>query len=247
MAHPIEYKIRKNLGIGFQEDIVDCDDNDAVKQRIGLINGYLKSVVKEGWVDITEGKSLFDDCIIEKSNSGFVDYCLQIKANNLFFYLHERSKGVSWFFCFKVLTEVRRHRSKNGIIFLLDESANNLHIHPQRKILSSLQTLSSIKGNKVIYSKHSPYLINDDNLDNLFTVRNEANDFEAPRIVCERFLELTTSSEETVRAVEPIVQKTWITHLGTGADWIIKKFNGVAANAKKVNHIADCVKHIIGG
>ncbi|WP_375680306.1 MULTISPECIES: hypothetical protein [unclassified Bartonella] len=75
----------KQTTIGFQEDIVDCDDNDAVKQRIGLINGYLKSVVKEGWVDITEGKSLFDDCIIEKSNSGFVDYCLQIKANNLFF------------------------------------------------------------------------------------------------------------------------------------------------------------------
>ncbi|WP_375641989.1 MULTISPECIES: AAA family ATPase [unclassified Bartonella] len=129
----------------------------------------------------------------------------------------------------------------------MDEPANNLHIHPQRKILNSLQTLSSIKGNKVIYSTHSPYLINDDNLDHLFTVRNEANDFEAPRIVCERFLELTTSTEETVRAVEPIVQKTWITHLGTGADWIIKKFNGVAANARKVNHIADCVKHIIGG
>ncbi|WP_375707675.1 hypothetical protein [Bartonella sp. AA1HLJMS] len=109
MAHPIECKIRKNLGISFQEDIVDCDDNDAVKQRIGLINGYLKSVVKEGWVDITEGKSLFDDCIIEKSNSdhdtvsGFVDYCLQIKANNLFFIYMREVKGFVGFFVLKFL------------------------------------------------------------------------------------------------------------------------------------------------
>ncbi|WP_375641988.1 MULTISPECIES: hypothetical protein [unclassified Bartonella] len=47
----------KNLDISFQEDIVDCDDNDAVKQRIGLINGYLKSVVKEGWWILLKGRA----------------------------------------------------------------------------------------------------------------------------------------------------------------------------------------------
>ncbi|WP_375693144.1 MULTISPECIES: hypothetical protein [unclassified Bartonella] len=68
-----------------------------------MINGYLKSVVKEGWVDITEGKSLFDDCIIEKSNSGFVDYCLQIKANNLFFIYMREVKDFVGFFVLKSL------------------------------------------------------------------------------------------------------------------------------------------------
>ncbi|AFR26415.1 hypothetical protein [Bartonella quintana] len=80
-------------------------------------------------------------------------------------------------------------------------------------------------------------------------VRNEANDFETHRIVCGKFLELTTSAGEIVRAVEPVVQQAWISCIkekGSRAR-IMDKFNGVAANAKKLNHIADGVKNIMGG
>ncbi|MGL2348979.1 ATP-binding protein [Bartonella melophagi] len=66
-----------------------------------------------------------------------------------------------------MFTDIRTNRSKNGTIFLLDESASNLHIYPQETILQSLQKLSGSDNNSVIYSTHSPYLIEETKVDNL--------------------------------------------------------------------------------
>ncbi|WP_332061017.1 AAA family ATPase [Bartonella sp. CB74] len=236
--------------INFQRDIVDCNDVDAIDQRMASVNDYLNSVVKKDWVDITEGKSVFDNCVIERSNSSdgnFVDFCLKVKAKNRSFSLYERSKGFRWFFCFKVFTEVRRHRSKNGIVFLLDEPANNLHIHLQENILDFLQKLSSLEDNKVIYSTHSPYLINQGKLDNLFSVRNEASDFEPPRVMCNRFLELDTFTKEAQNAIEPIIQKAKV-HITQKISFssAVQILKDIASGTGSVAKIINSIRKITG-
>ncbi|WP_375692435.1 AAA family ATPase [Bartonella sp. AP4SXKL] len=236
------------LDISFQRDIVDCNDKDAVDQRLSSINDYLNTVVTKDWEDITGGKTVFDRFSIEKaieSHSYFVDFCLKVKAKDRTFSLHERSKGCRWFFCFKVLTDIRTNRSKNGIIFLLDEPASNLHIHPQEKILQSLQKLSSFDKNSVIYSTHSPYLIEDTHVDNLFIVRNEASDCDDPKILCSKISQLDKRSDEWLRSIEPVLQKITMNQVkGLGKNWkerILKIGNAT----KEVGTIADSFQKVI--
>ncbi|WP_332066209.1 AAA family ATPase [Bartonella sp. CB189] len=237
------------LDVDFQRDIIDCNDVDAIDQRMASINDYLNSIVKEDWENITKGKSVFDSCVIERSNSSdgnFVDFCLKVKAKNRSFSLYERSKGFRWFFCFKVFTEVRRHRSKNGVVFLLDEPANNLHIRLQENILDFLKNLSRLEGNKVIYSTHSPYLINQNEQDNLFSVRNEASDFELPRVMCNRFLELDTSTKEAQNAVEPIIQKVKIYVMQKiSFSSVMKMLRNIHSCTEIINKITENIKKII--
>ncbi len=52
--------------------------------------------------------------------------------------MDERSKGLQWSFYFHILTRIRQNRNKSGVIFLLDEPANNLHIRPQNEMLKHL-------------------------------------------------------------------------------------------------------------
>ena len=90
---------------------------------------------------------------------------------------------MQWSFCFNVLTEIKKHRRPNGFIFLLDELANNLHMHIQRKMLK--QELNTICSNKnvVIYSTHASCLIDRDNIENIFIVKNKASEFEDTNII----------------------------------------------------------------
>ena len=170
----------------FQENVVEWavnsnkDDYDTPIQRLHSMNTYLNKVVNNDWKDITGNKATFDNFLIEKSNSSpyFVDYTLQAKTNTGIFKIYERSKGCRWFFCFKINTEIRSNRDERGVLFLLDEPASNLHIHPQEKILESLVNLSKKDSVNVIYSTHSPFLIDSFNLNNTYIVRNNSIDSE---------------------------------------------------------------------
>jgi len=172
----------------FQEEIIDWSsiknigDTDTVSQRLNKVNNYLNKVVNDDWKDITGGNSVFERFYIERDpncdSEGFVDFTLRAKTQNSIFKIPERSKGCRWFFCFKVYTEIRSNRNKKGVIFLLDEPASNLHIHPQEKILDSLLELSKKENVNILYSTHSPFLIDSNNFDNTFIVSNKSSDSE---------------------------------------------------------------------
>ena len=72
------------------------------------------------------------------------------------FDIEERSKGCRWFFSFLLFTYFRK---SNNCLFLLDEPGSNLHGLIQESICNkAFDELS--KSCCVIYSTHSPYLIN---------------------------------------------------------------------------------------
>ncbi|WP_455475024.1 AAA family ATPase [Bartonella sp. B30(2025)] len=204
-----------DCNIDFQKSIVDYTDEDAVRQNLSAINSYLNSVIGENWSDINGNEKQFDFYSLERvnnNNNWAMDFQLHILSNNRYFSLHEKSKGFRWFFCFKLLTEIRAksNKNKNGIVFLLDEPASHLHIDSQKKVLSSLKNLLKSSKNKVIYSTHSPYLINEEAHENVFSVRNEIKSNTLPRIVCEKLSDLDTLTEENKKSVCPVLQAEWI-------------------------------------
>jgi len=84
----------------------------------------------------------------------------------------DRSLGLDGFFCFWLFTHFRRLRSgAEGVVFLLDEPASNLHARAQEELLVNIGSLAG-SDNVVIYSTHSHYLINPKWLDSSFIVSN---------------------------------------------------------------------------
>ena len=94
----------------------------------------------------------------------------------------QRSKGVQWFMCF--LARLFSERSSSDNLILIDEPGLYLHSQAQQNVLNRLEDLSD-ENNQIIFSTHSPYLIDPSKLnrvrlviktsDKITTLENQFN------------------------------------------------------------------------
>lgn len=87
-----------------------------------------------------------------------------IVENNKLYYPSQRSKGQQWYLSFYVKIVARLQEDKPNII-LVDEPGLYLHAKAQKDLLGVL--LAHTNENPVVFSTHSPYLITEDNLENV--------------------------------------------------------------------------------
>ncbi len=82
----------------------------------------------------------------------------------------QRSKGFQWFLSFytRVCANINNEESK---IILIDEPGLFLHAKAQKSVLNVLNTL--FEKDQIIYSTHSPYLIEEDKLERIRLVEKE--------------------------------------------------------------------------
>ncbi|WP_338661299.1 AAA family ATPase [Pararoseomonas sp. SCSIO 73927] len=76
--------------------------------------------------------------------------------------LESRSKGFQWFFSFYLVFLVESEEGHKDAVLLLDEPGLNLHPTAQQELLAFFEKLS--KDNQILYSTHSPFLVDGDNL-----------------------------------------------------------------------------------
>src|SRR5713101_2364115 len=81
--------------------------------------------------------------------------------------LDERSKGFRWFFSFYVVFRAQSAAQFKGAILLLDEPGLHLHASAQEDLIRVLWTLA--QNNQVIYTTHSPFMIDMDTLESVRT------------------------------------------------------------------------------
>lgn len=105
---------------------------------------------------------------IEIENRLFKIYILtDDKAMNL----SERSNGLRWYV--SLFVDILSYDYINTpIIFLLDEPGVFLHVNAQQKLLELFQDLSQ-RGNQVIYTTHSPYMIDSSNILNVRAIEKD--------------------------------------------------------------------------
>jgi predicted ATPase len=157
-------------------------DQDSIDQRLAGINKYLNTVITKDWEDITESDITIKEFRINPVSTHANRYELKvISKNGNSFSITERSKGCRWFFCFKVVTEISKHQNKQGTLFLLDEPASNLHIHPQIKILNSLE--KSERTNKFLQDNHHKLILREYILAELFPSKNPNRKFWIPEFL----------------------------------------------------------------
>lgn len=103
------------------------------------------------------------------------DIKLQVKAdiqdvnfwiieNDIPYYPSQRSKGQQWYLAFYVKIVARLRENKPNVI-LIDEPGLYLHAKAQKDLLQVL--MEHTNDNPVVFSTHSPYLITEDNLENI--------------------------------------------------------------------------------
>lgn len=82
--------------------------------------------------------------------------------------LEGRSTGLQWFLSFYLIFLVESEAAHNGAILLLDEPGHSLHPIAQRDLAVFFENLS--KSNQLLYTTHSPFLVDADHLDRVRAV-----------------------------------------------------------------------------
>ena len=76
--------------------------------------------------------------------------------------LEARSKGFQWFFSFYLVFLVESDEGHKDAVLLLDEPGLHLHPTAQQELIKFFEKLS--EGNQLVYSTHSPFLIDGEHL-----------------------------------------------------------------------------------
>jgi energy-coupling factor transporter ATP-binding protein EcfA2 len=91
--------------------------------------------------------------------------------------LEGRSTGLQWFLSFYLIFLVESRDSHQGAILLLDEPGLSLHPLAQRDLADFFENLA--KTNQILYTTHSPFLVDPDHLDRVKAVYVDANGLTA--------------------------------------------------------------------
>ena len=150
------------------------DKKSAANQIKNQISSTLSHEITKPWQEIFgEQKKPEKNIILEKDSDDLGIFLkMSVDEGGNIFSINERSLGFRWFFAFILFTRFRKARAGESgePLFLFDEPASNLHESSQKKLLDLFEKLS--EKSKVIYSTHSPYLINPRFILNTFIVRD---------------------------------------------------------------------------
>ena len=114
---------------------------------------------------------------VKVQDTKIVEHILDIRVKNrrsgVSLPLKNRSKGFNWFFSFLVWFKKIQEDKKSNYILLLDEPGLNLHAAAQANLLHFLNDLAV--DYQIIYSTHSPFMIESDKLQKVRTVLETDN------------------------------------------------------------------------
>ena len=93
---------------------------------------------------------------------------LYVHTSNMYMSFSERSNGLKWYFTLFIDVKSKTI-SDRPIVYLLDEPGVYLHVNAQKELVALFNHLCE-PGNQVIYTTHSPYMINNSNVFNIRAV-----------------------------------------------------------------------------
>jgi predicted ATPase len=210
-----EFKLKGDGIIGARNflTVADIDLKKLVTgsdiERVNLLKRATKKITKdfgEFWSqNIGEAKKLELECEIQSKRTSSGD---QAGAPYLTFWitdgvnrLHpsQRSKGLRWFLSFYLqlrASEVTKRRR----LFLLDEPGANLHETAQSDVLKLINKISpSLDG--LIYTTHSPHLVEPNQLHRILTVERATDSDESPSIIKSVLRDASSCSSETLSPI----------------------------------------------
>ncbi|PKM24670.1 MAG: hypothetical protein CVV09_14860 [Gammaproteobacteria bacterium HGW-Gammaproteobacteria-13] len=133
-----------------------------------------------------------DASVEGKAGKPYLVFFISDGLNRL--YPHQRSTGVRWFLSFFLQLKSSEKQGK-ARVFLLDEPGSNLHSKAQKDVLGLINKLS--KDLTIIYSTHSPSLIEYEKLYRIYATYRKDDLDESPTLIIEAH-RLGASSSDTL-------------------------------------------------
>jgi len=178
-SHVEGYKAARNFLIvaNLDENFFDVSNSRILHQKIEKLNNEVTLNFQDYWhqnlgnqdkIRINFELEHYDNSHPDKMGKPYLEFW--IKDNQESLYPKQRSRGVRWFLSFylelKASAILYKERSR---VFLIDEPGLSLHARAQEDVL---KVLEDVKENiQIIYTTHSPHLINVSKLYRLLAVQ----------------------------------------------------------------------------
>lgn len=166
-------KAVKNFEKIINEDFISLSEKSQVlkKGSVEKINKSISATFQKDWKQKISGNNQVEisfELSYDKTGKEKISFYIKSK-DGVYLQPRRRSKGLIWFL--SLWLELKASESSNGIVFLFDEPGQNLHVKANNDMLEVFKNLA-IKGHQIIYTTHSPSLIELDKLHNIGLVLN---------------------------------------------------------------------------
>lgn len=154
-------------------DIQSENDFENFKAQLEATSNYITDEMFKYWTSNQNLEIQFD---IEhhSSNKRFLNIRIRNTKQRITLPLKNRSKGFLWFFSFFVWFSKIRDDSDCNYILLLDEPGLSLHASAQKDLLRFIDVELSTKY-QVLYTTHSPFMIDSLKLNEVRTVYDQSD------------------------------------------------------------------------
>ncbi len=150
-----------NLGyVDQNRHLISEDEKHKLKERNILLTSASEIMTKTLNNHFKEDKNYRVEYNIDNQ---FLQILISDERNSYGINLEERSKGFRWFFSFFLVFLVESKQSLKNTILLLDEPGIHLHLRAQTSLIAFFEKLK--ETNQILYTTHSPFLIDEDNLE----------------------------------------------------------------------------------
>lgn len=183
-SHVEGYKAARNfLTIAnLDESFFEVSDNRILKQKIEKLNNEITLNFQDYWQQNLENKNKiqinfelehYDNRHPDKMGKPYLEFW--IKDNQERLYPKQRSRGVRWFLSFYLELKASAIEHKGKLrVFLIDEPGLSLHARAQEDVLNVFEDIKD--DIQIIYTTHSPHLINMSKLYRLLAVQRLLKD-----------------------------------------------------------------------
>lgn len=214
--------IFRSEDLNLETDVLDrmAEDSDERTKRqleasLRRVEANMTRVIIDGWKEILKREDGPGKVVVKYGEDDVGKYLQFRIAKNVDEYqISERSLGFRWYFAYVLLTHYRLSRhEEQGIIYLFDEPASNLHSAAQQRLLSSLSDLRK-RGGTVIYTTHSLHMINPEWLEGAYVVRNTGLSYDndgaeytpdATNIELLRYRDYVSQGPSNMTHIQPIL------------------------------------------
>lgn len=150
------------------EDIKSEDNFERFKSRIEATSNSITSKMFEYW-KTNDNLEIKFDIEHRSNNSRFLNIRIYNSKYRLTLPVKNRSKGFIWFFSFLIWFSRIGNNEKHKYILLLDEPGLSLHASAQKDLLRFINEKIE-PFHQIIYSTHSPFMIDSLRLNKIRTV-----------------------------------------------------------------------------
>jgi len=202
------YKAAKNfLKIaGLDADFFREKNHRILKQKIENLNGEItinfqdywrQNVGKDNKIRLNFELEHYDYTLPEKSGKPYLEFWIKDKQERL--YPKQRSRGVRWFLSFYLELKATARLNSVNRVLLIDEPGLSLHARAQEDVLEVFEDLK--ESMQIIYSTHSPHLVNIDKIYRILAVQRTDENIENSETIILDTKSLHSASMDTLSPI----------------------------------------------